>query len=115
MPENLRTPQWLMHSKAGQTGTPDQRQRGQSIVEFAFSLPFLLLIVLMVIEMGVVFSTYLAVVNGAREGAVFAAMYPQLADPACGRTPNSNCAGANDDMPYASASTSVANAVTIRP
>lgn len=80
--------------------TKETHERGQSIVEFTFSLPFLLLILLMIIEMGVVFTTYLAVVNAAREGAVFASMYPQLADASCGRTPPPNCTGANDNQPY---------------
>ena len=72
---------------------------GQSVVEIAFSLPFLLVIVLMVIEMGIVFSTYLAVVNAAREGAVFASMYPKLVDATCGSTPQPDCVGASDSLP----------------
>ena len=72
---------------------------GQSVVEIAFSLPFLLVIVLIVIEMGIVFSTYLAVVNAAREGAVFASMYPKLVDATCGSTPQPDCVGASDSLP----------------
>jgi TadE-like protein len=83
------------------------RERGQSVVELAFSLPFILLIVLMIIEMGIVFTTYLAVVNAAREGAVFASMYPQLADATCGSTPQPSCTGANDSMSYGGAGNNV--------
>jgi Flp pilus assembly protein TadG len=80
-----------------------RKQKAQSIVEFAFSLPFLLVIVLGILEMGLVFTTYVAVVNAAHEGAVFASMYPQLADSACGSVPQTQyggCTGANDNTPY---------------
>jgi TadE-like protein len=80
-----------------------QKQKAQSIVEFAFSLPFMLAIVLGILEMGLVFTTYLAVVNAAHEGAVFASMYPQLADSTCGNVPQTDfggCTGANDSKAY---------------
>lgn len=73
-------------------------QKGQSVVEIAIGVPFLLIIVLAVIEFGVVFATYLAVVNAAHEGAVFSSMYPQLADSACGRTAEPSCTGAYDNQ-----------------
>jgi Flp pilus assembly protein TadG len=96
MEECLDTP---LHN-AGRTG---QNQKAQSIVEFAFSLPFMLVIVLGILEMGLVFTTYVAVVNAAHEGAVFASMYPQLADSSCGNVPQASsggCTGANDSTPY---------------
>ena len=82
-------------------------QKAQSIVEFAFSLPFLLAIVLGILEMGLVFTTYVAVVNAAHEGAVFASMYPQLADSSCGHVPQTDtggCTGANDSTVYGGSS-----------
>jgi Flp pilus assembly protein TadG len=73
-------------------------ERGQSVVEIAVGLPFLLIIVLAVLEFGIVFATYLAVVNAAHEGAVFASMYPQLADSGCGKTAQPGCTGAYDNQ-----------------
>jgi len=83
------------------------KQAGQSIVELAYSLPFILIILLGVIEMGIVFSTYLSVVNAAREGAIFASMYPSLADATCGNVAPPNCIGANDGATYGGNSTTV--------
>ena len=80
-----------------------RKLKGQSMVEFAFSLPFLLIIFLGILEMGLVFATYLAVVSAAHEGAMFAAMNPQLADSRCGNVPqtdNGGCTGANDGSSY---------------
>ena len=84
-----------------------RKQKAQSIVEFAFSLPFMLAIVLGILEMGLVFTTYVAVVNAAHEGAVFASMYPQLADSSCGKVPQTGsggCTGANDGTAYGGSS-----------
>ncbi|MBI5879825.1 MAG: pilus assembly protein [Chloroflexi bacterium] len=89
-----------MNAKRKVSMLQHDEQRGQSIVEVAFSLPFILLILLMIIEMGIVFSTYLGVVNAAREGAVFASMYPQLADASCASQPQPNCTGTNDGSSY---------------
>ncbi len=59
--------------------TPDHPTlSGQSMVEVAVTLPFLILIVIALIEMGIVFASYISLVNATREGAVFASMYPQL-------------------------------------
>jgi len=80
-----------------------RQQKAQSIVEFAFSLPFLLVIVLGILEFGLVFTTYVAVVNATHEGAVFASMYPQLSDSTCGNVPQTQyggCRGANDGTAY---------------
>lgn len=79
--------------------------QGQSIIEVAVALPFLLLIVFALIEFGVVFASYLSLVNATREGTVFATMYPELADPACGSLPNPNCVGAKDNQPFGSGTT----------
>ena len=80
-----------------------RKLKAQSMVEFAFSLPFLLVIFLGILEMGLVFATYLAVVNAAHEGAVFASMNPLLADASCGNVPEATvggCNGANDNNAF---------------
>lgn len=46
---------------------------GQSLVEMALVLPFLLLILLGIVQFGFVFSGYIAVTSAAREGARLAA------------------------------------------
>ena len=56
-----------------------KRSAGQSMVEIALTLPLLILIVIVLIDFGIVFASYLSLVNATREGSVFAAMYPQLA------------------------------------
>jgi hypothetical protein len=58
-----------------------REEKGQSIVEIAVTLPFLIVIVIALVEMGIVFASYLSLVNAAREGAVFASMYSELSDP----------------------------------
>src|SRR5262249_23269804 len=82
-------------------------QRGQSIIEVAFSIPFILILTLIIIEMGIVFSTYLAVLNATREGAIFASMYPTLIDSTCGAIPSPSCAGAHDSDTYGGSGNSV--------
>jgi hypothetical protein len=75
-------------------------QKGQSIVEIAIAMPFLLVLLLGVFELGIVFASYMAVVSAAREGAVFASMYPKLADASCGHAPHDDCTGVHDDDKY---------------
>src|SRR5262245_13202144 len=91
-------------------------QKGQSIVEVAVAMPLLLILVIGIIEFGIVFATYLAVTNAAREGAIFASIYPKLADSSCGKTPHDDgdgnilCNGSDDNDSYdyaASGSTTV--------
>lgn len=55
-----------------------RKSTGQSVVEVTMFLPLIIMIVLVVIDFGIVFASYLSLVNAAREGAVFAAMYPQI-------------------------------------
>jgi Flp pilus assembly protein TadG len=50
--------------------------RGQSLVETALMLPFLMLILTGVIDLGRVYYTYVTITNGAREGARFGANDP---------------------------------------
>ena len=48
---------------------PKTKQTGQSLVEFAFVLPILLLLMVAIIDFGIVFYTQMAVSNAAWEGA----------------------------------------------
>ncbi len=72
-----------------------KKHRGQSVIELSLTLPLLLMLVLALIEMGVVFGSYISLANATREGAVFAAMHPELTDPA------------NDDNTYGSGTRTV--------
>src|SRR5438128_11094346 len=49
-------------------------RRGQALVEFTLILPVLLLVVLGVVDVGRVFSSYEATANAAREGARYCAL-----------------------------------------
>lgn len=53
-----------------------QSEQGQSLVEFALTLPVLLLLVLGTIDIGMGFRTYIALSNAAREGARWVSIYP---------------------------------------
>jgi Flp pilus assembly protein TadG len=64
---------------------------GQSIVELAMVLPILLLIVLGCLDLGRVYSTWMALANGTREGARYASEEP-------GRTATQVVARAKQDM-----------------
>ena len=46
-----------------------REQKGQSTVEFAILLPFLILLLLGIIQFGIIFSSYITVTSAAREGA----------------------------------------------
>lgn len=52
------------------------RPRGQAVVEFAIILPFLLLLLVIAIDFGRVFASYVELMNGTREGAAYAATNP---------------------------------------
>lgn len=51
------------------------RNRGQALVEFVFGLPIMLLILVIAIDFGRLFFTYVAVNNAVREAANFAALH----------------------------------------
>ena len=51
-------------------------ERGQSVVELALLLPFLLVLVLGVVDLGMGFRTYIGLTNAAREGARWVAIHP---------------------------------------
>lgn len=53
-------------------------ERGQSMVEMALVLPILLLILLGITEFGRIYYTQLAITNGARAGARYAAVHNDL-------------------------------------
>ncbi len=50
--------------------------RGQSLVEFALTLPILLLILVGVVDLGRVYYSYMTVINASREGARYGAAHP---------------------------------------
>jgi len=77
----------------------------------AMTLPLLIMLVLALIEIGIVLGTYIALINAAHEGAVFASMYPELGDRTCGATPNPTCAGTFDTKLYGGST--VTSTVTI--
>jgi TadE-like protein len=61
-----RTERYLFHKKRG--------ERGASLVEFALTAPFLILLLLGIIEFGYLFGEFNDVRHGAREGARAAAV-----------------------------------------
>ncbi|RPI27762.1 MAG: pilus assembly protein [Chloroflexota bacterium] len=50
--------------------------RGQSLVEWAFVLPIILLVTMMILDLGRAVYYYSAIYNSAREGARYAVIYP---------------------------------------
>jgi Flp pilus assembly protein TadG len=57
-------------------------EEGQSLIELGVSLTVLLIILVGVIELGMLFFQYIAMREGAQEGAVYASIYPT----ACNQT-----------------------------
>lgn len=57
-----------------------ERERGQSLVEMAVITPFLLILLIAAIELSQAFVVYVALINSAREGAVYASLYPELSN-----------------------------------
>ncbi len=55
---------------------PTGAATGQSLVEFAVSLPVLLVILIGVVDLGRLYFSYISVVNAAREGARYGAGHP---------------------------------------
>jgi Flp pilus assembly protein TadG len=51
-------------------------ERGQSIVEMAFALPILVLLLVVVVDAARAFDAYIVLTNAAREGARFATIEP---------------------------------------
>jgi Flp pilus assembly protein TadG len=63
------------HTGTSSPGRP-KRSRGQAVVEFALILPVFLLLLLLAIDFGRLFFTYIQLNNTAREGAAYAAANP---------------------------------------
>ena len=68
----LRRRLWRRPSRAPGT----EATRGQALVEFAFGLPLMLLIMVGTLDIGQMFIDYVALRNGCREGASYAARNP---------------------------------------
>ena len=64
------------------------RSRGQSLVEFALVLPVFLVLLGTAIDAGRMFFSYVAITNGAREGAVYGGMNPDCDTAAACPNPN---------------------------
>jgi Flp pilus assembly protein TadG len=60
--------------KGGKSPRPRNRDQGQSIVEAAFILPALLLILAVVVDAARAFDAYIVLANAAREGARFGSL-----------------------------------------
>jgi hypothetical protein len=56
------------------------QEEGQSMLEMTFGVIFLVLIILILFEMALLFYSYIALLNASREGAVYASLYPDIAD-----------------------------------
>jgi hypothetical protein len=84
-------------------------EQGQAVVEFAYTFPFLVILFLVVFEMGILFATYLSMVNAAREGAMFASLNPKLVYSSCGTRGYPGCKGPIDEKPYGA----ITNTLTI--
>ncbi len=65
-----------MKSKRKSPAPGNRSPAGQSLLEFAITLPVLLMILLGVLDLGRIYFSYIAVVNSAREGARYGAQYP---------------------------------------
>jgi len=73
--ERSAVARWLRSASAGRAATSG-KSPGQSLVELAFALPLLLLIMLGTIDLGRVFFDYIQLRNAVREGAAYAARNP---------------------------------------
>ncbi len=62
-----------------------QKQKGQSLVEFALILPILVIILGGVLDLGRLYFAYVAVTDAAAEGATYAAIHPGDTDDICAR------------------------------
>jgi hypothetical protein len=63
----------IMKARKHKKAHPREREGGQGLVEMALILPFLLVLVIGIVELGVALNRQLTVVNSAREGARFGA------------------------------------------
>jgi Flp pilus assembly protein TadG len=68
------------------------RPKGQSLIEMALLLPFLLVLILGALEFGRLFFTRIVVTNAAREAAYYLATHPSDYDSGTGNAPNTTIA-----------------------
>lgn len=61
---------WFLHP------TAVRRERGQGMVEFAFSVTIMVLILMGIVDLGRAYYIYVALTNAAGEGAAYASMNP---------------------------------------
>jgi Flp pilus assembly protein TadG len=66
----------IQGDKVPKVGKRKDQELGQSVVEFALTLPLLLLLLLGTIDLGLGFKTYIGLTNAAREGARWVSIYP---------------------------------------
>lgn len=59
---------------------PDRGEEGQGLVEAAVAFLFLLLILLVMFESAVLFTSYIALLNTSVQGAIYAAGHPNMED-----------------------------------
>lgn len=52
------------------------RHPGQSLVEFAMTLPFIMFLLIGIVDLGRIYFSYMTIVNAAREGARYGAAHP---------------------------------------
>lgn len=65
-----------MHVETRERAGSGRRPTGQAMAEFAILLPVLLLLLVVAVDFGRLFATFVAVNNAAREGVAFAAAHP---------------------------------------
>ena len=57
-----------------------QKERGQSVAEFALILPVLIIVMAGLLDLGRLYYSYVAVTDAAGEGAAYAAIHPDNAN-----------------------------------
>ncbi len=66
-----------------------EKSRGQSVIEFALVLPFLILLLAGIVDFANAFHIYIALTNAAREGAYYAALPDGTTATVCDRVQES--------------------------
>ena len=54
----------------------NEKESGQSLIEFAFSFVIIMLLIVGAVELGRLYFSYIAIYDAAQEGALFGAHYP---------------------------------------
>jgi hypothetical protein len=77
----------------------ESKQEGQSLIEFAVTLPLLLLLVVGTVDIGAGFKTYIVLTNASREGARSISIFPSDQAQARARILNeASTVGLSDDL-----------------